>query len=86
MKRFDVVGTHTTLSADFINEPCDESRDGHAHFIHVGVVRGTLGIYAVTFSNTTDTDTVSCSAILHIQEHTHVHIHSTSKPHHTTYS
>jgi len=56
MKSSDVIRTHVTLSTDFINESYDESSDGHAHLTHVRVIRGTLGIAAVTLSNTTHTD------------------------------
>jgi len=55
MKRFDMIGSHGTLSTDFINEPRDKSRDSHAHFIHVRVVGSTLRVQTITLSNTTDT-------------------------------
>jgi len=57
MKSPDMIMPHVALRTDFINEPHDEPRDSHAHFIHVGVVGGTLRITAVTLSNTTHTDT-----------------------------
>jgi len=56
MKSPDMIMSNVALGTDFINEPHDEPRDSHAHFIHVGVVGGTLRITAVTLSNTTHTD------------------------------
>jgi len=58
----DVVGAHATLSTDFVNEPRDKPRDGHAHFIHVSIVGGTLRIQTVTLRDTA-----------HTHAHTHTH-------------
>jgi len=55
MKCLDMISPHVALSTDFINEPCDKSRDGHAHFIHVRIVSATLLVQTVTLCNTTNT-------------------------------
>jgi len=61
----DVVGAYAALSTDFVNEPRDKPRDGHAHFIHVSIVGGTLRIQTVTLRDTA-----------HTHAHTHTHTHA----------